>query len=269
MFCEKVNNILTAVVQGMTKEETDNSVRLAATRALYNALEFAHNNFSNERERNYLMQVICEGCVCQGSMAVRESSFECLVKIGQHYYEDLPPYMVELYKLTVRAVQNDEEPVSKQAIEFWSTLCDEEISIKEVWTTSSASKIHHDPSKLAQVSYQIDRRYCVSVSPIQEREASGDNSLILHNFVKQASSSLVPVLLSLLDKQDEDQEYDENAWSLAMAAGTCLCLVSQCVGDDIVEVVMPYVQVCVCCSDFTTSPQDGILDIWIFTLEIS
>ncbi|GMH44988.1 hypothetical protein BSKO_12945 [Bryopsis sp. KO-2023] len=203
---DQVNSILTAVVQGMTKDEADCGVRLAATRALYNALEFAHNNFSNERERNYLMQVICEGTICQGSSAVREASFECLVKIGQHYYEDLPPYMVELYKLTVRAIQNDEEAVSKQAIEFWSTLCDEETAIRE------------------------------------ERESSGDESLVLHNFIKQACQSLVPVLLSLLSKQDEDQEYDENAWSLAMAAGTCLCLVSQCVGDDVVELVMPYVQ---------------------------
>ncbi len=32
-------------------------VRLAATTALYNALEFAHTNFDNEQERNYLMQV--------------------------------------------------------------------------------------------------------------------------------------------------------------------------------------------------------------------
>lgn len=31
-------------------------VRLAATQALFNALEFASSNFSNETERNYLMQ---------------------------------------------------------------------------------------------------------------------------------------------------------------------------------------------------------------------
>ena len=36
-------------------------VRHAATVALLNALTFAHNNFSNAAERNYIMQVICEG----------------------------------------------------------------------------------------------------------------------------------------------------------------------------------------------------------------
>lgn len=54
---EQVNSILTAVAQGMRREEANAAVRLAATTALYNALEFAHTNFDNEQERNYLMQV--------------------------------------------------------------------------------------------------------------------------------------------------------------------------------------------------------------------
>ncbi len=42
----------------MQKNEQDTDVRLAATTALYNALEFAHSNFNNDSERNYLMQVL-------------------------------------------------------------------------------------------------------------------------------------------------------------------------------------------------------------------
>ena len=47
-------------LQGMRKEEQDNDVRLAATQALYNAIEFASTNFRNETERNYLMQVLSQ-----------------------------------------------------------------------------------------------------------------------------------------------------------------------------------------------------------------
>eukprot|EP00803_Ostreobium_quekettii_P001410 evm.model.scf_992.7 EVM.evm.TU.scf_992.7 scf_992:41153-48250(-) len=202
---DQVNNILTAVVSGMTKDEADNNVRLAATTALFNALEFAHNNFDNETERNYLMQVICEGTICT-DVRVRVASLECLVKIASDYYEVLPTYMTELYKLTVRTIQQDEEDVAKQAIEFWSTLCDEEIDI------------------------------------IEEREAAADDSLVLHNFIKQACPSVVPVLLDQLTKQDEEQEIDDSVWSISMAAGTCLCLVANCVGNDVVPLVMPYVQ---------------------------
>lgn len=45
----------------MRKEEPESDVRHAATVALQNALTFAHNNFANESERNYVMQIICEG----------------------------------------------------------------------------------------------------------------------------------------------------------------------------------------------------------------
>lgn len=43
----KANSILTAIVHGMRPEES-NHVRLAATNALLNSLEFTRNNFANE-----------------------------------------------------------------------------------------------------------------------------------------------------------------------------------------------------------------------------
>lgn len=52
--------------QGMRKEEPEAEVRHAATVALQNALTFAHNNFSNDSERNYIMQIICEGTLAGG-----------------------------------------------------------------------------------------------------------------------------------------------------------------------------------------------------------
>ncbi|KAG2630115.1 hypothetical protein PVAP13_3KG494000 [Panicum virgatum] len=53
---DQVNKILTAVVQGMNASEVNSDVRLAATRALYNALGFAQVNFSNDMERDYSMK---------------------------------------------------------------------------------------------------------------------------------------------------------------------------------------------------------------------
>ena len=60
-----MNKVLTAVVQGMRKEEPEELVRLAATEALHNALDFAANNFENEFERNYIMQCTCEATLSQ------------------------------------------------------------------------------------------------------------------------------------------------------------------------------------------------------------
>ncbi|CAI8029374.1 Importin subunit beta-1 [Geodia barretti] len=44
----QANEILTAIIQGMRKEEPSNRVRLAATRALLNSLEFTKANFEKE-----------------------------------------------------------------------------------------------------------------------------------------------------------------------------------------------------------------------------
>lgn len=200
-----VNKILTAVVQGMLKDEKDNEVRLAATRALINALEFAHTNFTNENERNFIMQVVCEGTCCHSSSEIREASYECLVSICQRYYEHLPPYMNEIFRLSVQTIQKDEEEVSKLAVEFWCTLADEEIEVME---------------------------------DIEEQGA--DDSLVIHYLIKQAFPTLVPLLLNQLTKQEDDQELEETAWTVAMAAGTCIDLIAICVGNDIVPVVLEF-----------------------------
>ena len=70
---DQVNAILTAVVQGMRKEEPELEVRLVATHALSNALTFAHVNFGSEGERDYIMRIVCEGTMAgaRGCAALR------------------------------------------------------------------------------------------------------------------------------------------------------------------------------------------------------
>lgn len=57
LLSEASNAILTAIVHGMKKDEPSDAVRLAATNALLNSLEFTSANFENETERNFIMQV--------------------------------------------------------------------------------------------------------------------------------------------------------------------------------------------------------------------
>ena len=121
-----VNAMLTAIVQGMRKEEESNEIRLAATNALVNAMYFAEGNFEREQERNYIMQVTCEATVC-ADVRVRQAAFEVLVGAAENYYEKLQPYMTAIFDLTVKATKGDEESVALQAIEFWSAIADEEV----------------------------------------------------------------------------------------------------------------------------------------------
>ncbi len=137
---EQVNNVLTAVVQGTAQSE-DKNVRLAAITALFNALEFAHTNFENDGERDYLMQVICQ-CTADEMIKIRESAFECLVRIAAQYYDKLRPYMQEIFNLVQRAVKDEEEDVAKQGIEFWCTVCEEEIDIQAVSPCDDPVHLH-------------------------------------------------------------------------------------------------------------------------------
>ncbi|GAB4858524.1 Importin subunit beta-1 [Ancistrocladus abbreviatus] len=204
---DQVNKILTAVVQGMNSSEANNDVRLAATHALYNALGFAQANFNNDMERDYIMRVICEATLSP-DVKIRQAAFECLVAISSTYYEKLAPYIKDIFSITAKAVREDEEPVALQAIEFWSSICDEEIDILEEYGG----------------------------------DFTGDSEIPCFYFIKQALPALVPMLLETLLKQEEDQDQDEGAWNLAMAGGTCLGLVARTVGDDIVPLVMPFIE---------------------------
>ena len=154
---EHVNSVLTAIVQGIGKTEADSSVRLAATLALQNALEFAESNFEKQSERDYLMQVVCEGTIA-GDARVREASFECLAGIAGLHYGKLSPYISEIFKLTQQAIQRDEEPVAKQAIEFWCTICEEELDLQAVCAfmlCSSASCCDTLASQMGCMSSQL------------------------------------------------------------------------------------------------------------------
>lgn len=203
---DQVNAVLTAVVQGMNHVENSSEVRLAAVKALYNALDFAETNFENESERNYIMKVICETAISKEAH-VRKAAFECFVSIASTYYDLLEPYMQTLFELTANAARTDEEPVALQAIEFWSTICDEEVGLQE------------------------------------DAEAAGDVSSTCHfHFIEKAIPLLVPMLLETLLKQEEDQDEDDEIWNLSMAGGTCLGLVATAVKDAIVPLVMPFIE---------------------------
>jgi importin subunit beta-1 len=125
------NAILTAVVQGARKEEANTDVRHAAITALGDSLEFVRTNFDNEGERNYIMQVICEATQ-SGDGRIEAGAYGCLNRIMGLYYDKMRFYMEKaLFGLTVMGMKSPKEDVAKLAIEFWCTVCEEEIAIED------------------------------------------------------------------------------------------------------------------------------------------
>lgn len=67
-------------------------------------------------------------------------------------------------------------------------------------------------------------------------------------FAKVALPEILPVILSLLTRQEEDADEDE--WNVAMAAGTCLALLSAAVNDVIVQSIIPFIETNITSADW-------------------
>ncbi|KAF8439527.1 armadillo-type protein [Terfezia claveryi] len=201
------NAILTAVVQGARKEEENADVRFAAMTALGDSLEFVKSNFENEGERNYIMQVICEATQST-DFRIQQAAFGCLNRIMALYYDKMRFYMEKaLFGLTVVGMKHEEEEVAKLAIEFWCTVCEEEMNIEDDNITATETGMEPRP---------------------------------FFSFARVATTEVVPVLLELLTKQDEDASDDE--YNVSRAAYQCLQLYSQCVGGIIITPVLAFVE---------------------------
>lgn len=202
------NAILTAVVQGARKEETNVEIRNAAITALGDSLEFVRTNFENEGERNYIMQVICEATQATDTR-IQQGAYGCLNRIMSLYYEKMRFYMEKaLFGLTIQGMKNEDEDVAKLAVEFWCTVCEEEISIED-----------DNVAAQAEGSAEV-REY--------------------FNFARVATQEVVPVLLELLAKQDEDAGDDE--YNISRAAYQCVQLWAQAVGSVVVPPVLTFVE---------------------------
>lgn len=202
------NAILTAVVQGARKEEPNNEIRNAALSALGDATEFIRTNFENEGERNYIMQVICESTQSDDTR-VQAGAFGCLNRIMGIYYDKMRFYMEKaLFGLTIAGMKSDEEDVAKLAIEFWCTVCEEEISIE-------------DDNQQAQQEGSTELRP-------------------FFQFARIAGREVLPVVLQLLTKVEEDDPDDE--YNVARAAYQCLQLYAQCIGGEVVPTVLQFVE---------------------------
>ena len=213
------NGILIAIVQGAQSSEPSAIVRRTALEALVNSLEFISGNFAREGERNYIMQVVCEAAATDSDTALQAVAFGALAKIMSLYYEYMGVYMEKaLYGLTVNGMRSSDEHVACMAVEFWSTVCEEELAIQL-----------GDSGEVAGANGE---------------QGTGDNgngsSPLLYNFVLVAISDVLPTLLSLLMRQNDDS--DDDSWSVAMAAGACLQLFAQDTGNYVVRPTLQFVE---------------------------
>ncbi|KAM3964877.1 importin subunit beta Fs(2)Ket [Aphomia sociella] len=207
VLTEQSNPILTAIIHGMRSVEPSNHVRLAATQALLNSLEFTKANFDKENERNFIMEVVCEATQ-SSDMRISVAALQCLVKILSLYYQYMEPYMGQaLFPITLEAMKSDIDEISLQGIEFWSNVSDEEIDL--------------------------------AIEEAEAGEAGRPPVRTSRFYARGALQYLAPVLMQKLTKQDDSD--DELEWNPSKAASVCLMLLSNCCEDEIVPHVLPFI----------------------------
>jgi len=205
---EQTDQILTAIVSGI-RENQSVAMRTVATQAMMNTLAFAEQNFEDPtgRERDMIMASIRSAMICPGDegQKVRELAYQCLCTVGELYYEFLEPYIQEIYRISMETITKDDPEVGIQAIEFWSTVARAEIDRND---------------DLAD-----------GVDPAEVR----------HLYIMtKVTTVIVPIMLELFSKQEED--IDDDDWSLDAAAHVFLENLAVCVGDGLVPIVLPFVQ---------------------------
>lgn len=114
-----------------------------------------------------------------------------------------------LFSLTVNGMRSSNENVACMAVEFWSTVSEEELEIG-----------------IAQ----------------NEAQSLGNTSAVKTSFgfATAALPEVLPTLLSLLTKQDEDSDDDD--WNVSMAAAACLLLYAQNTGSAVIGPTLEFVE---------------------------
>lgn len=207
------NRILTGIIFGV-QEQHPPRMRLAGIRALMHALDFCKGNFDNERERTYIMEVVCRATQPppgastndDESVQVQVAALQCMSRIVTLYYQGMEMYMKALCAISHNAMQSDVQEVALQGVEFWSTVAEEERDL------SSAER----------------------ENALDGRTSTEKN----YHFVNAELSTLCQLLLPALTRQSEAEDDDE--WTVAKAATVCLMFLAQAAGDDIVGHIIPF-----------------------------
>ncbi len=107
------------------------------------------------------MQVVCEATQVQ-DFQVQVAALQCLVKIMSLYYQHMEFYMNQaLFAITMEAMRSEVDEVALQGIEFWSTVCDEEVDL--AIEASEAAEMGRPPQRTSRFYAKGALQYLVPV----------------------------------------------------------------------------------------------------------
>eukprot|EP01129_Flabellula_baltica_P014084 TRINITY_DN6677_c0_g1_i1.p1 TRINITY_DN6677_c0_g1~~TRINITY_DN6677_c0_g1_i1.p1 ORF type:complete len:850 (+),score=183.80 TRINITY_DN6677_c0_g1_i1:39-2552(+) len=168
-----------------------------------------------------------------------------------------------IIKSIIAACQNQNEEISETAfgilIELVSYYYDHIQDQMESLFKVTLDAIQNAEEDIAKYAIEFWNTICEV-----EVEKKKEGSHCFH-FAKAALETIIPVLCHCLTKQD-DPEYDSNDISLPIAASISLKFFAQCVQEDIIQYLMPFVEQNIHSQDWIL--QDAALLSLIAILEV-
>ena len=121
----QTNYILTAIASCITEEQPTQIV-VAAIKALRNSLQFAKQNFENDKEREYLVHLILK-CCAAGDQSIKTESYMTLIEVVGQYYDYIGTLLEAIANTCYKTIQEDNEEVAVLAVEVWNQVGDLEL----------------------------------------------------------------------------------------------------------------------------------------------
>lgn len=202
----QTNGILTAIIGGM-QQTMPTDIRKAATEALSNTLDLAHENFERENERTMIMASIKTSATTCENPRVREEAYKCLHTVADCYYSLLKDYIMDIFAYSTNTIKTDEDDVGKMAIEFWTEVCEQELELQGL---------------------------------IEDEDEDAKKKFL--NIMVGAFPRLLPIIMeSTLTKQDEDADSDD--YNVYQAGCNFISMLALTIGDKILEhdILIPFI----------------------------
>ena len=121
---ELSDQVIGALLVGMG-DKANPEVRQHSLKALYNAISFCEANFHNPEEASAILTAV-NGALEDPEEEHQVIAMQILVEVGRGFYEHLDTFIVPLQEVTFRLASSGGDKVGAQAVEFWSSICEEE-----------------------------------------------------------------------------------------------------------------------------------------------
>lgn len=182
----------------------DLKVSLAGFKALMQALLFARSNMENKNEQQFLMGTVAAG-LHSPDLQVARAAWDCVIQIATEYYMCLDDYVRDLGSFSMETIA----AATKAAAANEGVIPEERESVAlaalEFWNSLCDVELYYAEEKMQSKRY-----------------------------IEQAQGVLLDLLLNSLTCKNPDADaYEDDEWTLAMAAATCFTSCAQLLGASV------------------------------------